>query len=125
METLGNDPFAGTTRPAQRGTGSGDMDEMKGKTSELAHKASDRALAKIDGRKDQVSDALEKVADAISDDQIGRYAADYVRRGAEYLRGQSTGDIVSRAQSELRDRPGAMISLCLLAGFTLARLARR
>jgi hypothetical protein len=119
METMGNEPLGFGSQDERR------EQEMKDKAGELAEKATQKGAGQLESQKDEVSRLLEKVADAIEDDPLGRHAAGYARRGAEALRGRSARELLSQAGEELRHRPGATLAACLLAGFTLARMARR
>lgn len=100
-------------------------EELKGKAGQLGRTARDRAMGTLDQNKDQVCGALEKLADALEDDKIGRFAADYARRGAEYLRHQSSNDLLTLARTELRQRPGMLLGACFVAGLAFSRMLRR
>jgi hypothetical protein len=120
--TIGTDPFGG--RP--EGTGQGARaEEVKQRASEVTRKARGRAMDRIDVQKGELSGLLDRLADTMEQDRLGAYAADFARRGAELLRGRSADELVSSARSELTGRPAAFLSLSFLAGFALARLARR
>ena len=98
---------------------------MKQRASEVTRKARGRAMDRIDVQKGELSGLLDRLADTMEQDRMGAYAADFARRGAELLRGRSADELVSSARSELTGRPAAFLSLSSLAGFALARLARR
>jgi hypothetical protein len=107
------------------GNGHGAGDEMKERAAEVTRRARGRAMETLDREKGELSGLLDRVADTIQDDRLGTYAVDTIRRGAQFLRGRSTDDIVSSARTELTTRPAAFLSLSFLAGFAIARLARR
>jgi hypothetical protein len=114
------DPRFGAPGQAQ-----GAGEQMKERATELTHRARGRAMETIDQRKGELSGLLERVADTIQEDRLGAYAADIARRGAGLLRGRSADELLSSARSELTTRPAAFLSLSFLAGFAIARLARR
>lgn len=118
--TGGMDPAI--SRP---GDGHGQGDELKERAAEVTRRARGRAMETIDHQKGELSGLLDRVADTIQDDRLGAYAADLARQGARFLRGRSTDEIVSSARAELTTRPAAFLSLSFLAGFAIARLARR
>jgi hypothetical protein len=107
------------------GMGEGQGHEMRDKASELTHSARRRATERLDSQKGRLSSLLDKVADTMKDDEVGGYAADYVRRGAEMLRGRSTDQLITSAGAQLRSRPAALVGAAFLAGFAVARMARR
>lgn len=102
----------------------GGSEEMKAKASELTHSARQRAMSTLDEQKAQVCTLLDRTADTIQDDRVGRYAAEYARRGAQYLRTRSADELVSSFRSELRARPGLLLSACFVAGLAIARVVR-
>jgi len=107
------------------GDGHGAGEEMKERATEVTRRARGRAMETIDERKGELSGLLERMADTIQDDRLGAYAADVARRGAQFLRGRSADELLSSARTELATRPAAFLSLSFLAGFAIARLARR
>jgi len=117
------------TREAGFGSGSapgGEMaGEMKEKAQALGETARRQASRKLDARKGQVSGLMERLAETMEGDELGGYAAGYVRRGAEMLRSRSTDELVAAAGEGLRRRPAAIVGLAFLAGFAVARFARR
>ena len=119
--------MTGTTDPrfGPSGDGHGSGEEMKERATEVTRRARGRAMETIEQRKGELSGLLERMADTMQDDRLGGYAADAARRGAQFLRGRSADEIVSSARSELTARPAAFLSLSFLAGFAIARLARR
>jgi hypothetical protein len=107
------------------GRDTGEGGELKDKAATLTRTARSRMTETLDSQKGELSSLLEKVAENIQDDRFGAYAADYVRRGAEFLKGRSTDDIVAGAMTQLRTRPSVLVGASFLAGFAMARLARR
>ena len=103
------------------GTATRSPEELKEKAQALGDTARGRAMATLDSNKDQLCAAIEKAADAMKDDPYGRYAADYARRGAEYLRGHSADEMLTSARSELRTRPGVVLGACFVAGLAFSR----
>jgi hypothetical protein len=121
MENIGMETSGGT---AGFGQDSGTA-QVKDRAAQLASRARGIGEGRIDQQKDQLSNLLDRVADTLQDDRLGGYAAGYVRRGAEYLRGQSARDLLDRTAGEIRNRPALTLGACLLAGFAIARMARR
>jgi hypothetical protein len=109
------------TAPGTPGAGS----ELKDKAQALGEGARRQAARKLDSRKGQLSELLERVAETMDGDELGGFAAGYVRRGAEMLRGRSTDEILSSMRQGLRSRPAAVVGLAFVAGFAMARMARR
>jgi hypothetical protein len=107
------------------GAGTGQGQEMKEKATQLSHTARRKATERLDSQKGQISSLLDKVADTMEGDQLGGYAAEYVRKGAELLRGRSTDELLSTAGTQLRTHPAALVGAAFLAGFAIARMARR
>jgi hypothetical protein len=114
---------AGTTGDASGSTGG--TGELKDKAQSLGQGARRQAARRLDSKKGQLSDLLDRVAETMDDDELGGYAAGYVRRGAEMLRGRSTDELISAAGDQLRHRPAAVVGFAFLAGFAIARMARR
>lgn len=130
MENRGTGGFEGIGGQAAWGSGASpgtgaQGGEMKEKAQALGEGARRQASRKLDSQKGQLSALLDRVAETMEGDQLGGYAAGYVRRGAELLRGRSTDELVSAAGEGLRSRPAAVVSLAFLAGFAVARMARR
>jgi hypothetical protein len=123
MESRMGSDFAAGTSPY--GGSTGDGSELKDKAAALGQTARSRMAQTLDGQKGELSSLLEKVAENIQDDRFGAYAADYVRRGAEFLKGRSTDDILSSVMTQARTRPSLLVGASFLAGFAIARLARR
>jgi hypothetical protein len=112
--------------PSARGNGGANAgEEMKEKASQLTRTARERAMSAVDQQKDQVSGLLERVADTVAGDRLGGYAADYARRGADYLRRTSADELYWSVRSGLRSRPGVLLSACFVAGVAIARVMRR
>jgi hypothetical protein len=120
METgmHGREPFG------RSAMGSDKASEVKQKASDLGHTARSKAMSALDQQKTQVSGLLERLADSVQDDRIGGYAAGYARRGAEFLRGRSSDEIVSTLRRELRSRPGVLLSAAFIAGLAIARVMK-
>jgi hypothetical protein len=109
-----------------RGMGGGTgTEELKDKASQLTQTARERAMSTIDQQKQQVSGLLDRLAETMTGDRIGGYAADYARRGADYLRRTSADEMWSSARSNIRSRPGVLLSACFVAGLAVARVLRR
>jgi hypothetical protein len=121
METIGTSYGERTPGSVQ----STATDEVKERATQLKQSARTRALGTLDANKEQVCGLLEKVAGTLEEDRFGRYAADYARRGAEYLRRQSSDDLVTIARAELRQRPGLLLGACFVAGLAFSRMLRR
>lgn len=107
------------------GRSTGDGGELKDKAATITRTARSRMTEKLETQKGELSSLLDKVAENMQDDRLGGYAADYVRRGAEFLRGRSTDDLLAAATSQLRARPSVLVGASFLVGFAIARLARR
>lgn len=120
--TMGTDPFTG--RPEGDGHAAR-AEEVKQRATDVTRRARSRAMERLDAQKGELSGLLDRVADTMEQDRMGAYAADFARRGAELLRGRSANELFSSARAEITNRPGAFLSLSFLAGFALARLARR
>lgn len=105
--------------------GSTDAGELKEKATQLTHSARQRAMSTIDRQKDQVGDLLDRVARSAEGDRFGGYAADYARRGAEYLRRHSADEMFDHLRAGIRARPGLLLSACFVAGLAVARLMKR
>lgn len=120
MESRMNEPGA------LGGTGRGDSSttQAKEKAKDLGRGARDRALSSVDREKDHVSGLLDRVADSMRDDRIGGYASDYVRRGADWLRGTSSNDLLHSIQRGFRSRPGVVLAAAFASGLVLARVLK-
>lgn len=121
--THGTDPGYGQGL----GTSTSGTEAMKGQVSAMKDQAQSRAIVALDEGKNQVSEALEKIAVALdeSGNRVGGIAADYARRGGEYLRFRSASELWSTTAEGIRSRPAALVGVSLLGGFALARLLRR
>jgi hypothetical protein len=115
METGTHDPFGG----GQTTTG-----EAKEKARELTRTTRERAMSAVGQGKDQLCGVLERAADSMDDDRFGRYASDYARRGAEFLRRRSPDELLDSARRTLRSRPGVVLSACFVAGLAFARFVK-
>lgn len=122
---MGFGGIGGTSGYGSTSVGVGEGHEMREKASELSHSARRKATERLDSQKGQITSLLDKVAETIKDDKLGGYAADYVRKGAELLRGRSTDELITSAGAQLRSRPAALVGAAFLAGFAVARMARR
>jgi hypothetical protein len=67
---------------------------------------------------------LDRMADTMQDDQLGGYASEYARRGAELLRRQSADELFRSARRAVRSRPGILLGACFVAGLAFARLMK-
>jgi hypothetical protein len=114
----------GTEHGAPYPHGTAGAEQVKAKASELTQTARRRAMTTLDQQKTQVCDLLDRVAENIEDDRIGRHAAEYARRGSSYLRGRSADEIFDSVRAELRARPGVLLSACFVAGLAIARVMR-
>ena len=99
-------------------------DELKDKAQQLTDTARGKAMNALDSNKDQIVSAIEKMADSMKDDPYGRYAAQYARRGADYLRDHSADELITSVRGELRDRPVVVLGACFLAGLAFSRLMK-
>jgi hypothetical protein len=111
----------GGERASSRAAG----EEVRREASEVTRTARDRAASSVDEQKQRVSDLLDRLAETAESDRIGRYAAEYARRGAEYLRQRSARDLFASARSQLKSHPEVMLSACFVAGLALARFMKR
>jgi hypothetical protein len=120
--TYGTGPVYG-----QAGTSTSGTDAMKGQVSAMKDQAQSKAIGALDDGKNQVCEALDKIAVALdeSGNRFGGIAADYARRGGEFLRTRSANELWSSAGYGIRSRPAALVGVSLLGGFALARLMRR
>lgn len=119
----------GTHHPEPFGSSTGRTESVstgqaKEKATELSHRVRDRAMATLDQRKEQVCELLERVADGTRDDQLGGYASEYARRGAEFLRRQSADELFDSMRRGFRSRPGVVLSAAFVAGLAFARLMK-
>lgn len=125
--TYGADPTArGTSSTTSAGTPGGGA--VRSQVSAMKDQAQHRAIGALDDGKNQICEALEKIASALDDDggsRFGGYAADYARRGCEYLRGRSADELWRSASEGMRARPAALVGISLLGGFAFARMLRR
>lgn len=112
----------GMDRPLSSNTRS--TDELKDKAQQLTESARGKAMTALDSNKDQICVAIEKVAEAMQDDPYGRYAAQYVRRGADYLRAHSADEMLSSMRGGMRERPVAILGACFLAGLAFSRMLK-
>ncbi len=110
---------------AQGSPGSKDTGELKEKATQLTHSARQRAMSTVDGQKAQLSGLLDKLAQSAEGDRFGQYAADYARRGAEYLRRHSAEELFDNVRSGVRARPGLLLGACFVAGLAIARVMKR
>jgi len=114
----------GMTPSGSYGGSTGATGEAKEKAKELKRTARERALTTIDERKGQLSGLLDRMADAMQDDQLGAYASDYARRGAEMLRRQPADELFRSVRRGVRSRPGVLLGACFVAGLAFARLMK-
>ncbi len=105
--------------------GSTDTGELKEKATQLTHTARQRAMSTIDRQKEQLGNLLDRVAQSAEGDRLGGYAADYARRGAEYLRRHSADEMLGQLRTGIRARPGLLLSACFVAGLAVARMMKR
>lgn len=110
---------------AQGSPGSKDTGELKEKATQLTHTARQRAMSTVDGQKAQLSSLLDRMAQSAEGDRFGQYAADYARRGAEYLRRHSAEELFDNVRSGIRSRPGLLLGACFVAGLAVARVMKR
>jgi hypothetical protein len=128
METhnYGSDPVYSGTTGSTGATG-----ELKGQVSQqvsqMKDQARSRAVDTIEEGKDKLCEALDQIASALDqgNNRVGGIAADYARRGCEYLRGRSANELWSTAGQTVRGRPGALVAASFLGGFAISRLLRR
>lgn len=106
--------------PGATGTG-----ELKEKASQLTHDARQRAMSTLDGQREQLGNLLDRVAQSAEGDRLGGYAADYARRGAEYLRRHSAEELFDQVRAGIRARPGLLLGACFVAGLAFARVMKR
>jgi hypothetical protein len=128
MENRGMGGFEGPgdwTSGTAPGVVGGQGEEAREKAQALGDSARRQATRRLDARKGQVSGLLDRLAETLEGDELGGYAAGYVRRGAEVLRGRSADELIAAAGDGLRSRPAAVVGLAFLAGFAFARFARR
>jgi hypothetical protein len=123
------EPTYGTGPTQGRGTGSSTSgtDAIKGQVSAVKDQAQNRAMGALDDGKNQLCEALDRIAGALDDsgNRFGGIAADYARRGGDFLRGRSANELWSSASDGIRTRPAALVGVSLIGGFALARLLRR
>jgi hypothetical protein len=114
----------GTHPPERSGGSSGSTGEAKERARELTRTARERALSTLDERKGELSRLLDRMAETMQEDQIGAYASEYARRGADFLRRQSTDEIFRSVRRGVRSRPGLLLGTCFVAGLAFARLMK-
>lgn len=110
---------------ADTSTGPADPGQVKEKASQLTRTARQRAMSTLDGQKAQLGGLLDQVAQTAEGDRVGAYAADYARRGAEYLRSHSAEEMLDHLRAGLRARPGLLLSACFVGGLAFARVLKR
>jgi hypothetical protein len=115
--TQDRDPFA-------RKSGGESTEQLKEKASELTHTARQRAFSALEQQKSQLCGLLDHVADSVQDDPLGGYAAEYARRGAQFLRSRPSAELARSFQRELRARPGLALSAAFVVGLAFARLVK-
>jgi hypothetical protein len=125
METIGTGKFEPERTTPRIGGSDGDAEELRDKASQLTTKASSRAAQELDSRKEEICSMLEKMARAVEDERFGSYAADWVRRGASYLRSHDSRELFSTAGERARSNPAAVLGASFVAGLAFARLLRR
>jgi hypothetical protein len=125
METIGTGTFDTDRTTPRIGGGDRQTDELKDKATELTSRASGKAAQELDARKEELCSMLEKMASAVEDERFGSYAADWVRRGASYLRSHDTRELFSSAGERARSNPAAVLGASFVAGLAFARLLRR
>lgn len=109
---------------AEGSPGSKDTGELKGKATQLTHTARQRAMSTLDQQKDQLGGLLDRVAQSAEGDRLGGFAADYARRGAEYLRRHSAEELFGNLRAGIRERPGILLGACFVAGLAVARVMK-
>ena len=110
---------------AEGSPGSADAGELKEKATQLTHTARQRAMSTVDGQREQLGSLLDRIAQSAQGDRLGGFAADYARRGADYLRRHSAEEMFDHLRDGVRARPGLVLSACFVAGLAVARLMKR
>ena len=105
-------------------SGGESTEQLKEKASELTHTARQRAFSAIEQQKSQLCGLLDHVADSVQGDPLGEYAAEYARRGAQFLRSRRSDELARSVQRELRARPGLALSAAFVVGLAFARLVK-
>ena len=103
---------------------SADTGELKEKATQLTHTARQRAMSTIDQQKDQIGSLLDRLAQSAEGDRFGGYAADFARRGADYLRRHSAEELFDNLRSGIRARPGLLLGACFVGGLAIARVMK-
>lgn len=127
------------TSDQQHGSAGGDelgLGELKEQASQKVSQVADSLKQEAARREDSIRDNLSKQADSLAsalrsakseiDPQSGigkmfDYAADSVGSMAHSLKSADTAEMVDSVRSFARERPGAFLGLCALAGFGAAR----
>lgn len=105
--------------------GSTDAEKLKEKATQLTRTARQRAMSTVDGQKDQIGSLLDRMAQSAEGDRFGQYAAEYARRGADYLRRHSAEELFDDLRAGIRSRPGLLLGACFVAGLAVARVMKR
>lgn len=109
------------------------MEQGKEQAAKVGGVARKKVMSKVDARKSEFSSNLDRIADSIESAgdgleggqaEIATRVAGYVRKAKEVLDGHSSDEILDRAVTEVRNRPGAMIAGAFALGFLATRLAK-
>lgn len=132
-ETLTEEPAAGGTASAKRGT----ADQIREQASKLGNDAAERARAFAGEGKDRATGALDEVAKMFEgaagdvDERLGeeygkyaRSAAQGISNFAESLRGKQVDDLVADATAFVKKSPVIAVGAAAAIGFVMARLIK-
>lgn len=109
------------------------LSQGKEKASDLGGKAKQAAFSKVDARKGEFTERLDKIAQSIEElgngmngpeARIASSVAEYVRKAKGAIDGRSTDELASMAVSQLRERPAVVIAGAFALGFLGSRLLK-
>lgn len=109
------------------------ISQGKERASAVGGQAKRKAFSKVDERKSELSESLDRIAKSI--DEVGEgmsgpesrvvsTVAEYVRKAKGVIDERSTDELANMAVSELKQRPAAVIAGCFALGFMGARLLK-
>lgn len=109
------------------------VSEGKERASEVTDKAKHAAFSRIDQRKGDFVQSLDRLAHSLDEfgegstgpeSRVASTVAGYLRRAKGAIENRSTDELASMAVSEIRQRPGAVIAGAFAIGFLSARLLK-
>ena len=117
--------------------GSGVVDQLKTRASDLRGQAGGRVREFAEGGKNRATDALEELSKVVADtadsidQRLGGDYGEYARRAsdavagfADSLRQKDVDEVYDNVRDAVRKSPGVAVGIAAVVGFTLVRLVK-